>query len=538
MRWSLNLLSPALVADGGAELALGPDAAGVAGRVKVSVRDGMLEFAAEAEGASESAPNHPEWHYRSHLAVLLNPGHDHATQWTYGVDDTGAVNARAQWTAPGEEPADAPSRKLDDPAPAEGRFEPLGGGRFRAVLRLPAGAVWPDGASVAGAVVKIGAAGEEVRQPLRWPDADWAGDAPLTFGDLYAEAPPLAVEQLEIPTPAWEEPATLVLRGSVAGEKAASGRLCAETILPGDGEQAQDDAPWRAERGRFAARVKVAFPHRAKWSNDVLLTARLRLTVTQDGGRVLWRGEYPFGFDAGIIVRERYGPCGRTLPERPEPHDPDFVRAFRRYVLARLPDYRPRTTRDGAPSDFYLADSEGKADLDLADPGWLGQVAEMLTDRFGRWDDALCAAAMWIYHPAITRHSSSWSRVSNRATMETLPRLGGCFCGDTARLGAAVAEQIGRLTGEALRAWSLGLRGHLCTLVATPAGRVVIDGMTGLWFHTLDNARLATLEEMRAERQIVERMWYCPRAHGHEFYYGVDTQIIRDWRGGALTYPG
>jgi len=253
---------------------------------------------------------------------------------------------------------------------------------------------------------------------------------------------------------------------------------------------------------------------------------------------VLWRGEYPFGFDAGIIVRERYGPGGRAVPERPEPHDPDFVRAFRRYVLARLPDYRPRTTRDGAPSDFYLADSEGKADLDLADPGWLGQVAEMLTDRFGRWDDALCAAAMWIYHPAITRHSSSWSRVSNRATMETLPRLGGCFCGDTARLGAAVAEQIGRLTGEALRAWSLGLRGHLCTLVATPAGRVVIDGMTGLWFHTLDNARLATLEEMRAERQIVERMWYCPRAHGHEFYYGVDTQIIRDWRGGALTYPG
>ncbi|MHC4718730.1 MAG: hypothetical protein ACYS5V_17330, partial [Planctomycetota bacterium] len=229
-----------------------------------------------------------------------------------------------------------------------------------------------------------------------------------------------------------------------------------------------------------------------------------------EAGEALWAAQYPFGFDAGIIVRERYGPRGGDPPARPEPDDDDFVGAFRRYVLARLPDYRPRTTRDGAPSDFYLADAAGGADLDLADPGWLGRAAEMLADRFGRWDDALCAAAMWIHHPAVTRH---------------------------ARLGAALAERIGRCLGVDLRAHSLGLRGHLCTLVSAPAGRVVIDGMMGLWFHALDNSRLATLEEMRADRRIAERMWYCPRAHGHEFFYGVDNQIIRDWPRGELTYP-
>jgi len=537
MRWSLNLLSAALVADGRTEVALGPDEAGLAGRVRVTCHGGVLEFAAEAEGASEPAPNHPEWHNRSHLAVLLNPGHDHVTKWTYGVDETGAVNATAKWTAPGEEPGAAPTRRIDDPPTAKGRFEALGGGRFRTSLGIPADVVWPDGAPVAGVVIKIGLAGEEVRPALCWPDADWAGDAPLAFGDLYAQSPPLAVEQIEIPAPAWDEPALLTLRGS-ATDQAASGRLVAEIILPGDSEQVADDVAWRADGRRFEAAVRVVFPHRGKWSNDVRGSGQLRLTFTDDAGRVLWGGQYPFGFDAGIIVRERYGPRGRPLPRRPEPDDPDFVGAFRRYVLARLPDYRPRTTRDGAPSDFYLSDPEGEVDLDLSDAGWLSRVAEMLTDRFSRWDDALCAAAMWIYHPAVTRHSSSWSRVSGRATIETIPRLNGCFCGDTARLGAALAERIGRLTGEKLRAWSMGLRGHLCTLVATPVGRVVIDGMMGLWFHTLDNTRLATLEEMRADRQVVERMWYCPRAHGHEFFHGVDTQIIQDWRAGSLEYPG
>jgi len=83
----------------------------------------------------------------------------------------------------------------------------------------------------------------------------------------------------------------------------------------------------------------------------------------------------------------------------------------------------------------------------------------------------------------------------------------------------------------------MGLRGHLATLVDTPIGRVVIDGMLGLWFHTLDNARLATLEEMRRDPSIVQRMWHSPRAHGHEFFYGVDTQIIRRWEDGQLTWP-
>ena len=83
----------------------------------------------------------------------------------------------------------------------------------------------------------------------------------------------------------------------------------------------------------------------------------------------------------------------------------------------------------------------------------------------------------------------------------------------------------------------MGLRGHLATLVETPMGAVVVDGMLGLWFHTLDNTRLATLGEMRTCREIAERVWYAPRAQDHEFFYGVDSQLVRPFKNGPLVWP-
>ncbi len=265
--------------------------------------------------------------------------------------------------------------------------------------------------------------------------------------------------------------------------------------------------------------------------------ARLHLAISGEDGQVLWRGGYPFGFDHGIIVREQFGGGTDEPAPRPEPSDPDFLEAMRRYILTRIPDYQLRTTREDAPSDFYLEDPAGEANLDLSVVDALDRAVGMIVDRFPDWQDALCAVPMWIHHPMVTRHSSTWSRVSNVASVDTIPRLGGCFCGDTARLGACLAEMVGARLGVELKGLSIGLRGHLATLVETPIGAVVIDGMLGLWFHTLDNIRLATLDEMRSCREVTERVWYAPRAAGHEFFYGVHDQLIRPWRDGPMRWP-
>jgi len=534
----MQLRCPVAAADGRViELS---DADGRSARVVIRCDGEDVEFAVEATGApSPHRPGHPEWYNRAHFVVQLNPGHDHVVRMRYGVDDGGRITGEAHWTIPGEEPGDGPAIALEEPPVARGAFQRVGEDGFRAVLRLPADVVWLPGTTVTGLCLKVGFHEEVIPEPLVWPEAGqwWEKDFPIGFGDLHREEPTVRVEGVDVATPAWSLPTDVTVRvAAPAGEPSAL-RLTGRVVLPGHSVIECERMDWRGQGGAIDALLPVVFPHIAKWETTNGRTGALELTLRDEAGTVHWAGSYPFGFDFGVIVRERYGPAGEPLPDRPESDDPEFVEKFRRYILTRLPDYRAAATKDGAASDFMLVDPDGELTLDLAADDWPETLVRLVAERFGRWDDALAAISMWLYHPLVTRHSSSRARVAGSVLAADMPRVGGCFCGDTARIGAMLAERLGEHLGEPMQSWTIGLRGHLATLVSTPVGRVVIDGMIGHWYHTLDNTRLATLEEMRSRRRIVERMWYCPQRHGHELYFQRNDQIIRDWSRGVSAFP-
>lgn len=553
MRWSLDLSPETLVAQAfpsagvtpatlealPPSLRMGPNLFGHTARVWVFVSGEALEVAAiGAAKPGRIRPAYPEWYLRDHFVVMLNPGHDHRTRRMYSVDEHGTVRGEAALIFPGEEPADAPKMKLPDPPAAEGSFQALGPDRYFARLRIPAADLWRG--NLTGFGVKVCLHDEIVPEALAWPVFPaWSRDLPFAFCDLYAATPALKVTRIECPEPAWGgEACKIVLSGTVNADFKA-GRARAEVVLPPEPGTTSSEVTWEAQGGNFRATVPVVFPHRAKWSNPVDLAGRLHLTVEAGvpGSGARWQAGFVFGFDMGIIVRERYGAQGKPLPPRPKPNDPDFVNRFRAYVLARIPNYRMRTTAQGAPSDFYLEDNESGAHLDLSKPGSLERAAEMLTQRFPDWQDALCASAAWVYHPMITRHSSSWTGTSGQATLETLIRLGGCFCSDTSVLTAALAEKIGARLNVPITGYAMGLRGHLCTLLETPLGRVAIDGMHGLYYHALDNTRLATLDEMRTQREVTKRMWYFPGTNEEDFYFNNYTQTIRPAGSRTLQWP-
>lgn len=553
MRWSLDLpvqphvaaplpavpLTPETLAQQPGALDLGPDEAGHTAKVWV-FRDGdALAVATLGRAdANRKKPAYPEFYLRDHLVVMVNPGHDHATRRMYSVDDSGTVRGEAALVMPGETPKDAPHTKLPDPPAAVGEFRTLPAGGFFARLFIPGADLWAGG--VTGLCIKVGFHDELVCDAVCWPVfPQWSRDLPFAYGDLYNAPPAWQLERLEIPKPAWGgDPSAITLRGKPGAGSAQAGRLRAEVVTPPEFESTTSNAvEWSAQGGVAQATVPVLFPHRAKWTNPLKQYGRVRLFVDDAQGRTLWQAEYPFGFDLGIIVRERYGRQGKPLPPRPAPNDPQFVDRFRAYVLARLPDYRARTTASGAPSDFYREDAEGGDHLDLSKPGSLDRVAEMLARRFPDWQDALCAAAMWVYHPTITRHSGSWTGVSGQVTPEALMRLGGCFCSDTTFLAALLAEKIGARLGVSIKGYSMGLRGHLCTALDTPVGRVVIDGMHGLFYHALDNTRLATLEEMRTQRGVTKRMWYFTASSSEEFYFGNYHTTIRPVYPRPMVWP-
>lgn len=554
MRWSLDLKSPYLIAGSHGlglppekleavtpTLALGPDAAGRTAKVWLTSDGVHAEVAIVAGGVAGASPrpDYPEWYFRNHIVVAFDPAHDHGTRWMYSVDDAGKAEGGSVYTAPGEEPGEGPSKTNEKPPAAQGEFRSIQEHVYFARLTLPAEALGTSPEVPAGLMLKVGFHEEAIVTPLQWPQpVRWSNDMPLTFGDIYTTAPAVAVEAVEFPEPAWGgAPSTVVLHLRRSKNAPTSGTVRVEVNLPTDSDTRQTGAAWKSESETLAVRVPVVFPHRGKWANTFHDIARLRLALLDSGEKRLWAAEFPFGFDAGVIVRERYGRRGKQPAPRPDKSDPDFVNKFRAYVLTRLPDYRPRTTREGAPSDFYLEDRDGEAHLDLSAADALDKVASMLAERFGVWQDALCGAALWMYHPRVTRHSGTWSSVSGKCEVRSIPRMGGCFCGDTTRLGASLAERIGRKMNVELKGLSMGLRGHLTTLVRTPIGRVVIDGMHGMFYHALDNARLATLEELREQREVSERMWYYPKAGDHHFFYKNYTQVIRPWVDGPLEWP-
>jgi hypothetical protein len=538
-------------------LRLGPDSEGRNAQFVAKLRPDGLEVGMVIEGLAGKSkqPPYPEWHYQNHAVFYFNPGLDHVTRWMYAVDSAGTVYREAVRIVPGEEEWDCQPQKLSDPPPAIGEFKRLDERQFFIRLFISAPECQPTPGAPVGLALKVGFDEERIVEPLVWPTPlDWCRESPFSFGTLYAPGAGVYVESLEAHEPSWGgSPCNFTLKGRTTPGGPQEGFVNWELVLPGDSTEKGVDISWRASNGVFEVGMPVILSHRAKWASNVEYSPVLKFSIKgRQGGicETVWEAQYPISFDAGIIVRDRFG--GRLLnclqeqganfgpddlPPRPQPNDDDFLNQFRNFIFTRLPDYKRRTTRDGARSDFFLEDLDGQAHLDLSAENYLERVAEMIAYRFPDWQDALCAVAAWASNPSITRHTGAWMRISGCVTLESVPRLGGCLCSDVSQLCASLSERVGSLLDVSISGFTLGLRGHVSTMLETPGGQVVIDGMLGQWYHRLDNSRLSTLAEMRTQRDIVRRVWFHPQAHEREFYFGINDQTIRRWRDRVASYP-
>jgi len=524
---------------------------GHVGRFRVTVGPQFIELAGEVieprGWKKQPADFRPEWWNREHVVFFLNPGHDHATRRMLAVMRTGEIKTEDVWHMIGEEGADVMTAKISlPPLQPEAHVDETHRG-WRLLIRIARNRLGSHLKTRAdtfplGLQIRLGIPGDVIYPAVCWPSADPFWDTnPFSFGDVLEHDAPLQVTCVDFGRPVWKT-------GEIASEirflghflrRVPSG-ICRLTVVHTDGHREVAEQPWRAQGNRLDHCHRVDFPFTSKWAPDVLKTARLEIALLDRTGRSLWQAAYPFGFDAGILVREPFGLLDRSKKgtRRPDSDDPAFVDNYRAWLLRSLPNWRWQTTRQGAPSDFFLRARHRADDVDLMDPRVFQVLASLIHRRFENWQDALCATAMLLHHPCLTTHSASWHRVSGIADTATVLRLGGCFCSDTARLAARLAEALGRLYGVPLKGYVLGLRGHLSGLVETPLGDVLIDPMLGIYYHTLNNQRLATLEEMRAEASIAQRMWSLPQStSGQPFFHGVQNQNKAPWHDGPLVYP-
>lgn len=520
-----------------------PHPLGHVGRFRLAVNGNTLELAAditEPTGWSFSPrQEHEEWYNHDHVVMFLDPAHDHMTRRMLAVMRDGQAHIEDTWHLCGEEVSDIQLASLKLPPM---KFETAtantpNGWRLRVRMALDSlGSRYPE--APIGLMIKLGIAGPVMHEAPTWPARHpfWK-DCPFANGDVTAHAPALVISIVDFGKPVWKvgkRSSSIKLEGRILAPNIEGG-TCEVSITDTMGNPVVSNHPWTARGQSFRLTVPVDYPFTSKWAPEILSIARVSLTVKDSKGAQLWTASYPFGFDAGIIVREPFDLNMKT--PRPQPSDPAFVEHFRAWLFSKLPDFSWRTTRSGAPSDFFLKAPDPADNLNLMSPTIYADMAALLCRKFGDWQDALCAVAMFLHHPCMTVHSSSWAKITNNANTDTVLRMGGCFCSDTARVAARLAEELGKLYRVPLKGFSLGLRGHLTGLVETPIGEVLVDPMLGLYYHSLDNTRLATLDEMREDIRIQQRMWLRAFNHGHEFFYKMWNQTKSPWVDGPTVFP-
>ncbi len=500
---------------------------------KVSDGNLIFEFECEFKDRKEIQEAFPEWYFEDHVVLLLNPGNDNLTQLMVAVTRKGEIFQDAKLLAIGEEPSDRHSTKIArNPLNVKIENDSTGNTWKLKVsidekeLSGKEGGLFP-----LGFALKFGAEEVSIAEPVTWPSSlANAPQTPFDFGVLFNSDTSPVITGINVTNPKWAIPSREESVSVFLKNAERKGLVLVQSTIDPLGRV--ESREWPIDSDKIQCNVRFGFE--SKWAPVLEKTLRLEYKICK-GQEVLYSVSYPLGFDLGIIVREPFGLAKKI--NRPLPSDQDFVNLHREWMLSKLPDWEYQTTRDGAPSDFYLKSKDGSADLNLMDEDILVKIANLVHKLFDNWQDGLAGLSMLLHHPHLTRHSGSWARVSGGATSETVLRMRGCFCCDTSRVSAEISEILAKLYGVELRGFALGLRGHLSGLIESPIGDVLIDPMLGITYFSEDNTRLATLDELRENKSIQEKTWLFAYCHGHEFFYKKYNQNKRRWKPENLSYP-
>jgi hypothetical protein len=490
----------------------------------------------------------PDAHY-DHVEILADAEHNHGELLAVDVDCQGKVQCRRGTRLPAETSADAIIREKETPAPhllATARLEESG---WSGACALP----WSLLGGEAPAVGRVRVLGFEFRAIRAAHPAcltAWAGrdfDKAATageFGDLYLGEPKIRVTQLDLGRVVFGENALRLVVKPLAGVACPAGlRVETETVLPSEPQPSfhRGGAEFQTTADGAAATAVFQLSPRARWAVESMQPMRLNVAVRDGAGATHFQTRFVFSIDYGIIPTEDWGLPGREPPARPDPDDPNFFDKLRQYLIARIPVFE-RVAADGR---LLLRGPGGSPCFQLFRPNETQRLADWLCSVFATDEDRLLGASLLFHQRTVTFHSGAYSGASALAPLAYL-RLGGGLCGSRASALAAFLTLVRRTADRRpFETHTLGLCGHVVTAVDVWPGygaggdyekrrdpddwawqHVVLDPDVGCLFISSDNRRLATLGDLRADRDVSLRANINHLRHQRDFYFHTDHQRL------------
>jgi hypothetical protein len=328
-----------------------------------------------------------------------------------------------------------------------------------------------------------------------------AADA-FTYMDLYLNPAPVVIRGIDLDVPKWGMNMAKVRLASTTGA-ATRAQVEVSNIL-GMSPRVRALPPVTVEvpaSGEVVASVPYFVDPSEKMSGP---QQRVTLAVTV-GGQAVYRGAWRIGYCGPLSTYQRYGSQYRDEPRGLPAYEDPIIEGKVRQICGKLPVFRRLTTRDGAPSDFFLRSEDGRVEFNLMADGVLDQMGRYIAELFDNDLDRVLGMFFFNHAPWISRHMSSGHRFMEGAGPLSVLRGnfagGGGNCGYHSRNFAGMMSHL-RIGGQRVVAHTLGCWGHSIAAIGWRGSKVLFDPDV---YHIFLNARgddLATLEEMRSPAGI------------------------------------
>ena len=434
----------------------------------------IIEHLADGE---EIITSKDKWFYNSHFIFQFDFKHDHQHQYEIAVNHDGEILHTAYTLAvPSEEKDVLFKTELDIP---DYNIE-VKPGRLEIPLNI-----------IKSKVIGINVVAVLGDNPV-YQTSLCKNKAPLYFADLYLEKIP-KIHGINFNYPEW---GLNHIEINTEAEK---------TLIK---TNFRDNSFETTNKHH----VPCKFDAIAKWNPTLTGDPLLKISVDE------WEATFPVSFDHGIIPRDILGKKDDAI--RPATDDPDFPEKMRKYYLAMLPNFK-RVIDNG----YYLVSDKFK--IDLLSGNVIEELNTIIKDTFNNPTDALCGMSALIGSAAGVLHSSPFAKVCGEITPEDMLALGKGFCDNVSNLLGLMAEKIAPHYNLQWESYYAGLVGHVVCAIKWDNEFYILDPMVGKFFYTMDNTRLATLDEMCTIPEITYRVDCFNQVNGHEFYVGRNIQLQR-----------
>ena len=201
----------------------------------------------------------------------------------------------------------------------------------------------------------------------------------------------------------------------------------------------------------------------------------------------------------------------RTPVANPARSDTEFTLKKIQYIRSVLPDFERKNTSEGYPSDYCIVSTDGKIVFNLMKKGVMQRIADYIYGKFNNDIDSLIGLNYLVHIPAFMTYAQTSSFVEDSYNPLSILRHNISMCGSSADVLQGLVEKLRMhnskrcFTAVGLNMSCLNGEGHCIIVVNYKGKKIPLDPSIGRIIFNRDNSCLASIEEIVADPELVDR---------------------------------